>query len=104
MSRKICVQFEIRNMLIMRDTLKQMGMNYDEINEDQIEIRRNWNNIIMNSQTGQISYDEVNVNEVNSIKQNYMTNWYKDQAIREGMNLQEERNNLGQVVLHLYQK
>ena len=91
-------------MLIMRDTLKQMGMNYDEINEDQIEIRRNWNNIIMNSQTGQISYDEVNVNEVNSIKQNYMTNWYKDQAIREGMNLQEERNNLGQVVLHLYQK
>lgn len=104
MSREICVQFEIRNMLVMKNTLKQMGIAYEEINEHQIEVHRSWHNIVMNSETGEISYDEAHVKDVNSIKQNYMTNWYKNQAIKEGMQLQEERNSQGQIVLHLTRK
>ncbi len=86
MSRKIVVQFEIRDMLILKDTLKQLGYNdFIEKNQDVVELRRAYHNIVFDSKTGNVSYDEVNVSEVNAIKQTYMVNFYKDQAIKEGM-------------------
>jgi len=101
MSGEVCVRFEIRSMAIMKDTLKQMGIEYNDLSQDEISIRRNYHNIIINSHTGNITYDEVDNKKVDNIKQNYMVSFYKDKAIREGMQLKEEVNAKGEVVLTL---
>lgn len=101
MSRKICVQFEVRDMLIMKDTLKQMGHDFIEKGQDIVQIQRSYHPIEINGKTGDISYDEMNVSEVNKIKQEYMLAFYKDQGIKEGMSLRETRLNNGDIELHL---
>jgi hypothetical protein len=101
MSRKICIQFEVRNLLIMKDTLKQMGYDFIEKGQDIVQIQRAYHPIEINGKTGEFSYDEMHVSEVNKIKQEYMVNFYKDQAIKEGMNLRETRLSNGEIELHL---
>jgi len=101
MSREIQVLFEIRSALILKDTLKEMGINYEELG-NLITIKKKYHNIVMDLETGTISFDEMNINEVNKIKKNYMVNWYKDNAIREGNKVKEEINEKGQVILHVY--
>jgi hypothetical protein len=101
MSRKIIVQFEIRDMLILKDTLKEMGHDFIEKSQDVVAIRRAYNDIEFNAETGNVSYDEVNVSEVNAIKQQYMVNFYKDQAIKEGMQIREQKLSNGNIELHL---
>ena len=99
MSAKLCVQFEVRDMLIMRDTLKQLGHNFTEVSQERLEIQRSYNPIVI--QDGSISFDSANQSEVNQIKQTYMVNYYKDQAIREGMQVKEEVNDNGEIVLNI---
>jgi hypothetical protein len=101
MSRKVEVNFEVRDMLIIKDTLKQMGINFDEISQDQVSIGRSYHNITIDAKTGNISYDEANTGEVNKIKQTYMVNFYKDRAIREGMQIKEEVQTNGEIVLNI---
>lgn len=101
MSREVGVTCEIRSMLIMHDTLKQMGIDFNEVNKDEISIRRSYHNILINAANGQITFDEMNLSEVNQIRQNYMTNFFRDQAILEGNQIQEERTAQGQVILHV---
>jgi hypothetical protein len=101
MSRKIIVQFEIRDMFILKETLKQMGHDFIEKSQDVVAIQRSYNDIMFNAETGKVSYDEVNVSEVNAIKQQYMVNFYKDQAIKEGMQIREQKLSNGNIELHL---
>ena len=75
MSRKVCVQFEVRDMLILKNTLKQMGHDFVEKGQDIVEIQRNYHNISFNAKSGQVSYDDMNGSEVNKIKQQYMLNF-----------------------------
>jgi uncharacterized protein YpuA (DUF1002 family) len=100
MSRKIEVNFEVRNMLIMKETLKQMNIDFNQINDHLVDVSRRYNNISINSSNGQISFNSDDRSTVNSIKQTYMVNFYKDEAIREGMNLVEECDaKTGEIVL-----
>ena len=101
MSREVWVQFEIRSMLIMKDTLKKMGIDYEELNNGSLRISREYNDIVINSDTGQISYDEEDLTEVNSIKKNYKTNWYEDCLIREGNTVTREVTTDGRIFLHV---
>lgn len=101
MSEKICVQFEIRNMLIMKDTLHKLGLNFTEVNENQIEMKRDYHNIVINSKLGNITYDSNQTREVNRIKQAYTVNYYRAEAIKEGMQLREETTAQGEVVLYV---
>jgi len=101
MSQKICVQFEVRNMMIMKDTLKSMGIDYEEINQNTVRIGRSYQDITIDGAKGTIKYDSASSHEVNNIKQNYQINFYKDKAIREGMQLKEERRANGEVALYL---
>jgi hypothetical protein len=101
MSQKICVQFEVRNMLIMKDTLKQMGIDYEEINQNAVRIGRSYQDITIDGAKGTIKFDSASSHEVNNIKQNYMVNFYRDKAIREGNQLREERMANGEIRLHV---
>ena len=103
MSRKIHVVLEVRDMLIMKETLEQMGINYNKTGTDILSIPRSYHNIEINGNNNRISFDEANAKEVNKIKQTYMHNWYKDVAIKEGMQLTEEVNSKGEIVLHVHQ-
>lgn len=94
MSRKIEVQFEIREMLIMKDTLNQMGIRFsDQGNSLHIEGSYGGINITASS----IKYDSVSGSQVNKIKQQYMVNFYRDKAIKEGMQIHEEVQANGEI-------
>ena len=101
MSRKVCVQTEIRDMLILKDTLKQMGHNFTEVNADVIEMQRAYNNIQFNTKTGDVSYDDAQTNEVNTIKQTYAVNFYRDRAIKEGNQVQEVKRANGEIEIRI---
>ena len=42
MSRKVNVCFEVRNMLIMKDTLKQLGHVFTETQQDVLQIQASY--------------------------------------------------------------
>jgi hypothetical protein len=85
----------------MKNTLKGMGIDYNELNQDQLEIHRNYSPISINSKTGMIDFDSDDTHTVDTIKQTYTVNLYKDQAIREGMQLKEEHQANGEIHLTL---
>ena len=102
MSRDVYVEFEVHDLAIMRDTLREMNLSFTE-QGNTLSIKRKYHNIRINGDTNQINYDEENLSEVNKIKVNYVRNWYKDCAIKEGMQLREEVNEKGEIELHVYQ-
>ena len=101
MSRKVCVQTEIRDMLILKNTLEQLGHKFTEKNQDIIEIQRSYHPIKFETRTGEISYDEMNTKEVHAIKQAYAVNFYKDQAIKEGNQVQEVKLDNGDIRINI---
>jgi hypothetical protein len=101
MSREICINFEIRNMIIMKDTLKNMGINYTDLNDHQVQIKAQYRPIVIDSDAGNIKFDDMSKKVVDSIKQTYALNWHKDQAIREGNVYREEKLANGQIILHV---
>jgi len=101
MSEKIIIECEVRSMLIMKDTLEQMGFNYKELDDHRVQISQSYHNITIDSNTGRISCDSANRREVNKITQEYMLNFFKDKAIKEGNKFREERLANGEVELHI---
>jgi hypothetical protein len=101
MSEKIIIECEIRSMLIMKDTLEQMGFNYKELDDHRVQISRSYHSITIDSNTGSISCDSANKREVDKITQEYMLNFFKDKAIKEGNKFREERMANGEVELHI---
>jgi hypothetical protein len=85
----------------MKDTLNQMGIKFNDVSEDRIEIGRSYHPIAINSTTGEISYDNMQESEVDNIKREYTVNYYREKAIREGMNLQVDRKENGEIVLNV---
>jgi len=90
MSEEIQVKFEVRSMPIMKATLEQMGVAFEEIKADILSIKRPYHNIVINGVTGEVSFDQENKRELDIITQNYQTAWYKDKFIREGIQFTEE--------------
>ena len=101
MSEEITIQCEIRSMLIMKDTLKQMGVDYRELDDHRIEMKRSYHNMVIDSQTGIISCDSSQRSEVNNIKKEYMVNFFKDKAVKEGNKFKETRKANGEVEIHI---
>ena len=101
MSDDIHVEFEIRSMFIMKDTLREMGINYSECSENVVEIERPSQNIIINGDTGEISLDSDNKSELDVILQKYQVAWYKDNCIRQGNRVKEEVTASGEVILRV---
>ena len=98
MSRKIEVQFEVREMLIMKDTLEQMGISFTE-SGNQLHVDGSYGGVTITDNT--MTFDSVEERRVNKVKQQYMTNFYRDKAIKEGMQIHEEVNSKGEVILTL---
>lgn len=99
MSRRVCVQCEVRNMLIMKDTLKQMGYQFNVESENVIQVSFPWMEI--NAQEGSIHCDSMHRSTVDLVKKTYMANFYRDKAIREGNQVEEETTSKGEVILHI---
>jgi len=84
----------------MKKTLEQLGLQYQE-QGDRLSISRNYHNIDIDTNSGNISYDDMDKRQVDTIKQEYQFNFWKNEAIKEGMNLQVEKKANGTVLLHL---
>jgi hypothetical protein len=98
MSREVHVQFEVKSATIMKKTLTELGHAFEERGST-LHIGRRFHDIRIDTATGKISYDDMCKGEVNGIKQAYMVNFYKNEAIKEGMQLREERQANGDIVL-----
>jgi hypothetical protein len=101
MSQKICVQFEVREALIMKDTLRELGHDFTENKTDILTIQASYMPITVNCVAGEISHDSASQSVVNKIKQQYMVNFYRDKAIKEGMQIQEEVKANGEVIINM---
>ena len=102
MSREVHVNFEVRSSEIMKLTLDQMGVGYTE-HGDTITAKNSsgYRDISINAAAGRITYDNSDESHVNKIKQNYMVNFFRDTAIKEGKQLQEKKLANGTVELYL---
>lgn len=100
MSREVIVQFEVRDMLIMKDTLNQMGYDFTEVSPDFLEMQLKYK-MTINAAQGVINFDSDDTRTVNKIRQNYMTNFYRDQAIREGNDVETEVQENGEIILRI---
>lgn len=87
-------------MDIMRQTLNELKYSYNEAN-DLITIEGSYGGIAIDSNAGRIKYDSVHQQKVDKIKQSYTTNFYKDQAIREGNQIRESVNEQGIITLQI---
>lgn len=101
MSDDIKIEFEVRNMTIMRKTLEEMDIHFNSLSDDVVEIPRDYHNIVINGNTGEISFDTMNKNEVDIITQKYQVAWYKDNLIRQGNKVKEEVKQTGEIVLRV---
>ncbi len=101
MSDEMTVKCEIRSMLIMKETLTEMGIDFKEIKGDILEIDRPYHNMVINGETGEVTLDQENKGEMDNICQKYQVNWYKDRAIREGNKVREEVLTSGEIILHV---
>lgn len=103
MSRDIRVQFEVRDMLVMKNTLKQMGYDCRELGSNKIAANKMGSflggGITIDGNAGEIIAAHGNVREVDEIKQAYTTELYRDRAIQEGMQVHEETNAEGEIIL-----
>jgi len=100
MSTDVIIQFEIRDMLIMKDTLTEMGINYKELNNE-IHFKMGYP-VVISENT--IKFDSDERSKIDKIKQTYQINFYKDQSLREGMQLTQETDAKGVVTLHITNK
>jgi hypothetical protein len=102
MSAHITVQSEIRNMRILKDTLTEMGYNFADTgsNQEVVEIQRSYHNIRFSTNDGQVSFDDANTKEVNTIKRTYSVNFCKDFAIKEGMEAKVTEEANGEVTVN----
>ena len=96
MSTKIVVQSEIREMAILRDTLTDMGINYNELNNE-VRLQQYSVPVIFNMETGQVNYDSDQRNLVEDITQKYAANFIRDQYLKEGTNVSQEVDSMGQI-------
>jgi len=101
MSRGIKVQFEVRDMLIMKDALKELGYDFIEQNPELLIIKKGYQDIQIDAKQSSITYDNSDTKTVNKIKQTYTLNFYKDRAIKEGNQLREEVRENGEIVLRI---
>lgn len=101
MSAEIKVQFEVRDMLIMKDTLKRLGYDYKEMGEHRVEIASHYRPIAIDSNSGEISFDNVDQKKVDKIRQEYMVDFYRDKALREGCQFKQEVNAQGEVIINI---
>lgn len=84
----------------MKRTLQELNIDFNEQGERMV-ISRSYHNIVIDPTAGSISFDDADKRRVNQIKQTYTVNWYKNEAIKEGMQLREERHADGKVSLFL---
>lgn len=73
MSTKVNIKTEIRNSRILKDTLKQLNINFTEEN-DIITVAQRYNNTVFNLKNGSIDYDDMQKNNVEKICRNYQKN------------------------------
>jgi hypothetical protein len=99
MSTKIVVQSEVREMAILRDTLTEMGINFNAVNEE-VRIQQYSIPIVFNTTTGQVNYDSDQKSLVEDITQKYTANFIRDQYLKEGTNTRQEVDAQGQI--HIY--
>jgi len=101
MSDEICTQFEFKSALVLKDTLREMNKNFVETKPNVFVLNRPYHNMVFDANTGRVSLDEENKNEMDLITQNYQTNWYQDCAIREGNTVEKEVLASGEIILHV---
>jgi hypothetical protein len=99
MSKEIKVSFQINSIGLMKKTLADLSISYNEVNEERLEIDRRWHPIVINYRSNEISCDDMDQAFVNNIQKNYTLNAYRDKAIREGVRLQEEVTATGEIHL-----
>lgn len=102
MSSEYTVHFEIRDMLIMKNALEQMGYNYQELGNEHLAVKTStFRDIIVDGNAGTITCNDSLKAEADKIKQGYMVEFYRENAIQEGNQIHMEEQTDGSIDIYL---
>jgi len=71
MSTEVIGTTQIRDMLILKKTLEEMGISFQELSEETLAWGTRYNRMQVNVATGQIKYDSMNKSQVQELQQQY---------------------------------
>lgn len=83
------------------NTLKEMGIGFEEVGQHEIKIQDQWHPTMINCETGNIRCDDMNRRNVDKIVQNYMREFWRDKAIQEGCQITEDVDANGTIHIRL---
>jgi len=102
MSAKIVCQTELHDSVILRETLKELGLTYTEQGDEVLQIINSSYPITINMKTGDVNYDSDQSREIDKIKQQYAFNFIRDQYLKEGTDIHHEVEANG--TIHIYSR
>ena len=105
MSAKVECIAEVRNITILKETLREQKIKFNE-NDNVVSISRNYNNMIFDfndNKKNNVSYDSDDKEFVHSVMRNYQKNVVLDKAAKEGHTIEscEETEN-GEIIIRAF--
>ena len=84
MSKGIIGQTEIRNKLILKKALEEMGISYKELSDETMSWGESYNKMTIDLNTGEISYDNAKQRQVKEIQQMYSKQFIMQEILKKG--------------------
>jgi len=92
MSTSVIGLTEIRNTAILKQTLTELGISYREVNAETLTWGEGYQKMMINTNTGEIKYDNMYNESVNHIKQNYSKNFIIAEIAKKGHRISSINN------------
>ena len=84
MSKRVQGITQIRDLLILKKTLEEMGISYKELSAERIAWGAGYDHVEVNLESGKVSYDEMRKQYIDNVQQNYSKNFILQQIAIKG--------------------
>lgn len=84
MSKSIIGTTQIRDMLILKKTLEEMGIAFNEINNETLAWGSGYNKFRINVASGEVKYDSMRKTEFEALQKQYSKNFILQEIAKKG--------------------
>jgi hypothetical protein len=84
MSKSITGVTDIRNMTILKQSLTELGISFNELNAEKMTWGTGYQKMTVDISTGEIRFDEMYAKNVNQIKQAYSKHFILAEIAKKG--------------------
>ena len=91
MSQQVTTQTEIRNVDILKETLKEMGINYSEIDDHTYAWGTGYNRMSVDVNNGEVKYDHMYGAKLDEFKMTYSKNNVRASILKKGHRIKSQK-------------